>query len=97
MCVFLGAALTSSTLWRQIIADTLGKDLYMEHGNVEATSKGVAYVIGKALNKFEPINEQLGLCSVTKSNHDAKKVYDEARKMQEHVYDQLFNPSFSQN
>ncbi|GMF29716.1 unnamed protein product [Phytophthora lilii] len=44
--VVSGTALTSSRVWRQMIADCLGKNLILEASATETTSRGLAVLIG---------------------------------------------------
>ncbi|CAH0481311.1 unnamed protein product [Peronospora belbahrii] len=45
-----GTALTSSRVWRQMIADCLGKNLIFEASAIETTSRGLAVLIGTYLD-----------------------------------------------
>ena len=86
-----GAALRSSALWRQILADALGKDVCIEYEVNEATSKGVAILIGQALSNIfhSPPDNQFGAYDVTNPCVDAHSVYLSARLQQEQLYHKL--------
>ena len=85
-----GTALRSSGLWRQILADALGKDVCMEYDAAESTSKGVAILMGQELPKvFHVGDNRFGAYDVTNPCADAHSVYLSARLQQEQLYHKL--------
>ncbi|CAI5712377.1 unnamed protein product [Peronospora destructor] len=91
-----GTALTSSQIWRQIIADSLGKNLILEAGAIETTSRGLAVLIGTYLG-FHSLEESGSFSEETTqleySHPDAAThaVYLEARHEQESLYRKLYS------
>lgn len=89
MVIASGTALTSSTLWRQILADCLAKDVCMEYEAKEATSKGVAILIGSVLSEIGSGTTQLGACDIANPNPRAHAVYLKAKHNQEDLYEKV--------
>ncbi|KAE9040331.1 hypothetical protein PR003_g5012 [Phytophthora rubi] len=94
--VVSGTALTSSQVWRQMIADCLGKKLILEASATETTSRGLAVLIGtylglhtlKASGSFPAESTQLEYSHPDAAAHAA---YLEARHEQEILYRKLYS------
>ncbi|OQR94669.1 chitin synthase (Chitin-UDP-GlcNac-transferase) [Thraustotheca clavata] len=88
-----GTALTASAIWRQIIADAIGRRVSLEVDAVETTSRGVAMYIG-ALNGLGSIKQPPALSSSTVDATpvlQAHSVYLSARQEQEDLYHKLYD------
>ncbi|KAK1936565.1 Gluconokinase [Phytophthora citrophthora] len=94
--VVSGTALTSSRVWRQMIADCLGKKLILEASATETTSRGLAVLIGtylglhslKASGTFSEGTTHLEYSQPDATTHAA---YLEARHEQESLYRKLYS------
>ncbi|ETL82158.1 hypothetical protein L917_17598 [Phytophthora nicotianae] len=94
--VVSGTALTSSPVWRQMIADCLGKKLILEASAIETTSRGLAVLIGtylglhtlKESGSFPPDTTHL---VYSEPNATAHAAYLEARHEQESLYRKLYS------
>ncbi|KAG1692867.1 hypothetical protein DVH05_024157 [Phytophthora capsici] len=94
--VVSGTALTSSRVWRQMIADCLGKKLILEASATETTSRGLAVLIGtylglhslKASGSFPEGTTHLEYSQPDATAHAA---YLEARHEQESLYRKLYS------
>ncbi|KAF1329894.1 Carbohydrate kinase fggy, partial [Globisporangium splendens] len=89
-----GTALTASEVWRQILADSMGKDLVLERDAVETTSRGIAVFVGSSLGLHSlqqgailPPKDQL---LRSRPNVAAHAAYLEARHEQEFLYRKLY-------
>ncbi|KDO30962.1 hypothetical protein SPRG_04150 [Saprolegnia parasitica CBS 223.65] len=88
-----GTALTSSRLWRQMIADAIGRKVVLETDAVETTSRGVAMAVGcymglsSSLDELQPLSSTL--LSADPSRH-AHAAYLGAREKQEALYHTLY-------
>ncbi|KAF4032747.1 FGGY family of carbohydrate kinases C-terminal domain [Phytophthora infestans] len=94
--VVSGTALTSSPVWRQMIADCLGKKLIYEASAIETTSRGLAVLIGTFLGLHtlkESGSFPVGTTNLEYSEPDATAhaAYLEARYEQESLYRKLFS------
>ncbi|CAH0486528.1 unnamed protein product [Peronospora farinosa] len=91
-----GTALTSSQIWRQMIADSLGKKLILEASAIETTSRGLAVLIGTYLGLHsleESASFSEGTTHLEYSHPDAAAhaMYLEARHEQESLYRKLYS------
>ncbi|KAL3657283.1 hypothetical protein V7S43_017791 [Phytophthora oleae] len=94
--VVSGTALTSSRVWRQMIADCLGKKLILEASATETTSRGLAVLIGtylglhtlKGSGSFPEGTTRLEYSQPDATAHAA---YLEARHEQESLYRKLYS------
>ncbi|KAG6976429.1 hypothetical protein JG688_00001366 [Phytophthora aleatoria] len=96
MVVVSGTALTSSRVWRQMIADCLGKKLILEASAIETTSRGLAVLIGTYLGLHtlkESGSFPAGTTHLEYSQPDATAhaAYLEARHEQESLYRKLYS------
>jgi gluconokinase len=89
-----GTALKSNPMWKQMMADSLGTQLIVENVS-EATSRGVALMIIKSLQKKDTIvNEMLNEKSeVWKSNEANHVQYEKKLLKQEKLYTSLYSDS----
>lgn len=88
-----GTGLTASMAWRQILANCIGRDLVIEQGVVEATSRGVAVLLGTylglhALDESQHLDEK-DLVHARPSVGD-HEVYVGALQTQEALYHTLY-------
>lgn len=91
-----GTALTASEVWRQMLADSMGKDLVLEKGAAETTSRGIAIFVGSYLGlhslkqaaTLPPKDSDRLLRS--QPNVAAHAAYLEARHEQEFLYRKLY-------
>jgi gluconokinase len=92
MVVASGTALTSSPLWRQILADCMGRKLIMEESAVESSARGVAIFVGVALglHTFEDMGEFQATMLSSIPQVTAHAAYLEARHKQESLYRKLY-------
>ncbi|KAI9907380.1 hypothetical protein PsorP6_004707 [Peronosclerospora sorghi] len=93
--VVSGTALTSSRVWRQMIADCLGKKLIFEASATETTSRGLAVLIGTYLGLHSlkesgtfPETTQLEYAHPEAAAHAA---YLAARHEQQSLYRKLYS------
>uniref|UniRef100_K3W9T1 Carbohydrate kinase FGGY N-terminal domain-containing protein n=1 Tax=Globisporangium ultimum (strain ATCC 200006 / CBS 805.95 / DAOM BR144) TaxID=431595 RepID=K3W9T1_GLOUD len=89
-----GTALTASNVWRQMLADSMGKDLVLEKDAVETTSRGIAIFVGSFLGLHSlqqgamlPPKDQLLRSRPDVTAHAA---YLETRHEQEFLYRKLY-------
>ncbi|TDH65777.1 hypothetical protein CCR75_008355 [Bremia lactucae] len=93
--VVSGTALTSSRVWRQMIADCLGKKVILEAGAIESTSRGLAVLIGTYLN-LHTLNEskmfptEISCLELSQPDATAHAAYLEARCHQESLYRKMY-------
>ncbi|EQC40890.1 hypothetical protein SDRG_01955 [Saprolegnia diclina VS20] len=88
-----GTALTSSRLWRQMIADAIGRQVVLETDAVETTSRGVAMALGSYLGLSASLDQAQPLSSALLSadpSHHAHAAYLGAREKQEALYHTLY-------
>jgi gluconokinase len=84
-----GGALRESTVWTQIIADVLGRDLTLPDTR-EASSRGAVLLALEAAGKIENIEEiPLPPGQQFKFDEGRHEIYQKARKRHENVYKQL--------
>lgn len=98
MVVASGTALTASPMWRQMLADAMGKDLVMEKDVVETTSRGVAMFLGSYLGLHtlqeaaafpSPTSDGRQPLLVSRPDAVAHAAHLEARHAQEFLYRKL--------
>ncbi|OWZ03481.1 Glycerol kinase [Phytophthora megakarya] len=94
--VVSGTALTSSRVWRQMIADCLGKKLILESSATETTSRGLAVLVGTYLGLHtlkESGSFPEGTTHLEYSHPDTKShaAYLKARHEQESLYRKLYS------
>ncbi|OQS00638.1 hypothetical protein ACHHYP_20124 [Achlya hypogyna] len=86
-----GTALTSSALWRQMIADAIGRKVELETDAVETTSRGVAILLGAYTGKGS-VALPLSTARVTaQPSLPAHAAYLAAREAQEALYQNLYH------
>lgn len=100
MVVASGTALTASRVWRQMLADTMGKELILETTANETTSRGIAVFLGSYLGlhslqdaaelSSNPDNSQSSQLAVSTPDVAAHAAYLEARHEQEFLYRKLY-------
>ncbi|DAZ92855.1 TPA: hypothetical protein N0F65_012471 [Lagenidium giganteum] len=90
-----GTALTSSPVWRQMIADAVGKELVLEPSATEATSRGIAVFLGVYLGLHTYEASQVLDVDVLRSspNANAHAAYLDARHAQEDAYRKIYSRS----
>lgn len=93
--VVSGTALTSSRVWRQMIADCLGKKLVLEASATETTSRGLAVLIGSylglhSLKESGSFPEQTTQLEYSLPDASAHAAYLEARHEQESLYRKVY-------
>ncbi|RMX65855.1 hypothetical protein DD238_002778 [Peronospora effusa] len=91
-----GTALTSSQIWRQMIADSLGKKLILEASAIETTSRGLAVLIGTylglhSLEESGSFSEGTTHFEYSHPDAAAHAMYLEARHEQESLYRKLYS------
>lgn len=94
-----GTALTASRVWRQMLADAMGKELILETGANETTSRGIAVFLGSYLG-LHSLQDAAAFPSKDKNQHNqlaistpdvaAHAAYLEARHEQEFLYRKLY-------
>ncbi|KAH7481729.1 hypothetical protein KRP22_015037 [Phytophthora ramorum] len=94
--VVSGTALTSSPVWRQMIADCLGKKLILEASATETTSRGLAVLIGTYLSLHtlqDSGSFPSGTTHLEYSHPDAAAhaAYLETRHEQESLYRKMYS------
>ncbi|GLE01688.1 hypothetical protein PINS_up010522 [Pythium insidiosum] len=90
-----GTALTSSRAWRQMLADSFGRELVLETRATEATSRGVAVFLGSylglhTLEATATLPKDKDAFDRSQPNVTAHALYLEARQQQETLYRKLF-------
>ncbi|KAG7386301.1 hypothetical protein PHYPSEUDO_000429 [Phytophthora pseudosyringae] len=94
--VVSGTALTASPVWRQMIADCLGKKLILEASAVETTSRGLAVLIGTylglhSLQESGSFPKETTHLEYSQPDATAHAAYLEARHEQESLYRKLYS------
>jgi gluconokinase len=83
-----GGALRNSSVWRQIIADVLGRDLAVINIQ-ESASRGAVLLALESLGKIDNIDRFLSSeVSILRHHPSCHAVYREARKMHQAAYEQ---------
>lgn len=90
-----GTALAKSRVWRQMLADCAGKDLVLETGATETTSRGIAALVGSylglhSLEATGTFDEDTAGLECLQPNVAAHAAYLEARHAQESLYRKLY-------
>lgn len=95
-----GGALEDNTLWRQILADALGRPLVMEEASSDATAKGVGLLLRDALDRRSETDASVPTLVPATTLHPetaSMVTYDEAGASQSKAYETLLGPSSTFN
>ena len=78
-----GGALERNSLWRQMIADCTGLDVVVDGDSNEGTSRGVAMLMARSMNRTGRLEEELAVVCESLPNRDAESRWKQAIQNQE--------------
>lgn len=90
--IFASGGGANSNLWRQIMADTLNKDVYTMNTAAFGGAYGAALIAGIGINVWNSMEEAAGVMSVKTVNHpviENVKEYDRLFPVFRHLYSAL--------